>query len=139
MNITINISSDEIEALVRLFRRENIALPLPTPPLPTPEESAPDQPKKQRGILKATPLSAPPIRLSSGNVDWRVEIDGLPVHWRLDYPAGKLPATRGSEITWQGERYRVSHIYGTSLKVTSLDADTYQAQGHNGLSMEVQV
>src|SRR5258708_37973246 len=31
------------------------------------------------------------------------------------------------------------HIYGTSLKVTSLDADTYQAQGHNGLSMEEQV
>jgi len=132
MNITISISSDEIEALVRLFRRENIALPLPVS-----EESADAQPKKRRGILKATPLSAPPITLASGNVDWRVEIDGLPVHWRLDYPAGKLPATRGSEITWQGERYRVSHIYGASLKVTSLDADTYQAQGHNGLSMEV--
>ena len=132
MNITISISSDEIEALVRLFRRENIALPLPTS-----EETADAQPKKKQGVLKATPIESTPITLASGNVDWRVEIDGLPVHWRLDYPAGKLPAARGSEITWQGERYRVSHLYGTSLKVSSLDADTYQAQGHNGLSMEV--
>ncbi len=132
MNITISISIDEIEALVRLFRRENIALPLPVS-----EESADAQPKKKQGIIKTAPIESPPIALASGNVDWRVEIDGLPVHWRLNYPAGKLPAARGNEIAWQGECYRVSHIYGTSLKVTSLDADAYQAQGHNGLSMEV--
>ena len=120
MNITITLAPEEVELLAHLFRHEVPALP----PLKEAE-----QPTRKQTAAKATiPVSPGPVMLTPGAVDWRVEIDGLPVHWQLDYAAGKFPAVRGDDILWQGERYRVSHLYGTSLKVTSQDADIYQGQ-----------
>ena len=136
LSLNITIAPDEVEALARLFPQfARLAQP----------EAAPEPEQKKRVVVKSAVQAGEvlakanlPITLASGNVDWRVEIDGLPVHWMLDYPVGKFPAARGQEIIWQGARYRLSHIYGTSLKVTSQDADTYQTQnGSNGMEAHV--
>ena len=130
ISISINITAEpeDIEALARVFPRVQAALSTPITPIihePEPEQ----KPRAAAKTAKAAPLMAAPIALAPGNVEWRVEIDGLPVRWQLDYTAGKFPAARGQEISWMGMCYRISHLYGTSLKLTSQDADTYQAQG----------
>ena len=139
ITITINITPEEAESVVRLFKREHIPLPAILAPVPAPQQeptvlptTADDEPKHKRAMGKPPAVEEVVVPtekiLAPGNIAWQVEVDGFPTRWSLDYSKGQLPAVRGEDIIYQGKHYRVTKIYGNLLKVTSMDAEL---QSHN--------
>jgi len=132
MNISISISVEEMEAIDHLLTRF-FSPALQTRTVPEGPEAKPAKQKKE--TEQAPELDAPPVILEPGTVAWAVEIDGLPQpRWMLNYQQAHLPVVAGKQITYRGQSYRVSRIYGTTLKLTSTDADIYQTQGVDGLA-----
>lgn len=76
---------------------------------------------------RATILEVP--ELVPGAIPWTVEIDGVPVRWRLLYAQSHLPVTKGKLCRFGGNLYRVSKVYGTALHLTSEESEIYSMNG----------
>lgn len=63
--------------------------------------------------------------LASGNIDWQVDIDGVPFTWRLDYLPGTFPFSPGWRVRYQDQCYRVSRVRSQALGLVTEEADTY--------------
>lgn len=134
IQISAHLDTDEIGQLIERLLRLQRAAPQAQPTIITGRSPAPIEKSRPKPAIPADILpseSATP--LAPGNVSYRVEIDGVPVApWDLDYPAGKIPAKRGSLVAFAGKEYRLTKLYGTNLYLTSMDSERYWIRPDEG-------